>query len=103
VHGVSKTYAMTGWRIGYAAGAPSIIGAINLLQSQSSSCPSTISQHAAVAALTGPRDCVANAVEVYKRRRDVAVDVSRRSPASIASIPAAPSISFRAARHCWAG
>jgi aspartate aminotransferase len=74
VNGVSKTYAMTGWRIGYAAGAPSIIGAINVLQSQSSSCPSTISQFASVAALTGPQAFVSEAVQIYRRRRDLAVD-----------------------------
>lgn len=74
VNGVSKTYAMTGWRIGYAAGATSIVGAINVLQSQSSSCPSTISQFAALAALTGPQDFVAEASAAYRRRRDLAVD-----------------------------
>jgi aspartate aminotransferase len=74
INGVSKTYAMTGWRIGYAAGAPSIIGAINVLQSQSSSCPSTISQFASVAALTGPQAFVSEAVQIYRRRRDLAVD-----------------------------
>jgi aspartate aminotransferase len=65
---------MTGWRIGYAAGAPSIIGAINVLQSQSSSCPSTISQFASVAALTGPQEFVSEAVKIYRRRRDLAVE-----------------------------
>jgi aspartate aminotransferase len=74
VNGVSKTYAMTGWRIGYAAGSARIIGAINMLQSQSSSCPSTVSQFAAIAALTGPQDFVAEAMAVYRRRRDLAVD-----------------------------
>jgi aspartate aminotransferase len=74
VNGVSKTYAMTGWRIGYAAGAPSIIAAINVLQSQSSSCPSTISQFASVAALNGPQEFVSEAAKVYRRRRDLAVD-----------------------------
>jgi aspartate aminotransferase len=74
INGVSKTYAMTGWRIGYAAGAPSIIAAINVLQSQSSSCPSTISQYASIAALTGPQEFVSEAVKIYRRRRDLAVD-----------------------------
>jgi aspartate aminotransferase len=74
VNGVSKTCAMTGWRIGYAAGAPSIIGAINMLRSQSSSCPSTISQFASVAALTGPQEFVSEAVGIYRRRRDLAVE-----------------------------
>jgi aspartate aminotransferase len=73
VNGVSKTYAMTGWRLGYAAGSARIVGAINMLQSQSSSCPSSISQFAAIAALTGPQDFVAEAAAAYRRRRDLAV------------------------------
>jgi aspartate aminotransferase len=74
VNGVSKTYAMTGWRIGYAAGSKALIDAINVLQSQSSSCPSSISQHAALAALTGPQTSVADYAKAYARRRDAAVD-----------------------------
>ena len=74
VNGVSKTYAMTGWRIGYAAGGAPIVGAINMLQSQSSSCPSTISQFAAIAALNGPQAFVGEAAAAYRRRRDFAVD-----------------------------
>jgi len=73
VNGVSKTFAMTGWRLGYAAGSARIVGAINMLQSQSSSCPSSISQFAAIAALTGPQDFVAEAAAAYRRRRDLAV------------------------------
>ena len=59
VNGVSKTYAMTGWRLGWGVGDPGLIGAVNTLQSQSSSCPSSISQAAAVAALTGDEAFVA--------------------------------------------
>ena len=73
VSGVSKSYAMTGWRLGYAAGDPALIGAINTLQSQTSSCPSSISQAAAAAALEGPQDFIAASVPVYAERRDVAV------------------------------
>lgn len=73
VNGVSKAYAMTGWRIGYAAGAPELIAAINTLQSQTSSCPSSVSQAAAVAALNGPSDFVDETVAVYRQRRDAAV------------------------------
>ena len=75
VNGVSKSYAMTGWRLGYAVGAPGIIGAINLLQSQTSSCPSSISQAAAAAALSGDQSFVAHAREVYQARRDRAVEL----------------------------
>ena len=73
VSGVSKSYAMTGWRLGYAAGDPALVGAINTLQSQTSSCPSSISQAAAAAALEGPQDFIAESVPVYRERRDVAV------------------------------
>lgn len=71
VNGVSKTYAMTGWRIGYATGDAVLIGAINKLQSQSSSCPSSISQAAAAEALTGDQSFVAEAVATYRQRRDL--------------------------------
>lgn len=80
VNGVSKTYAMTGWRMGWGIGAPALIAAINTLQSQMSSCPSSISQAATVAALTGPQNFPAEASVVYKRRRDLAVGVLRAVP-----------------------
>lgn len=73
VNGVSKAYAMTGWRIGYAAGDPALVAAINTLQSQTSSCPSSVSQAAAVAALNGPSDFIDETVAVYRQRRDAAV------------------------------
>lgn len=73
VSGVSKSYAMTGWRLGYAAGDPALVRAINTLQSQTSSCPSSISQAAAAAALDGPQDFIADSVPVYRARRDAAV------------------------------
>lgn len=71
VNGVSKTYAMTGWRIGYGTGEVSVVKAINKLQSQSSSCPSSISQAAAAEALAGDQSFVASAVETYRGRRDL--------------------------------
>jgi aspartate aminotransferase len=80
VNGVSKTYAMTGWRIGYAAGPKTLIDAINVLQSQSSSCPSSISQQAALAALTGPQASVGAYARAYARRRDLAVDLLNAIP-----------------------
>ncbi|WP_350005074.1 MULTISPECIES: aspartate transaminase [Pseudarthrobacter] len=73
VNGVSKAYAMTGWRLGYAAGPAPLIAAINKLQSQISSCPSSVSQAAAAAALTGSQDFVRDSVETYRKRRDTAV------------------------------
>ncbi|QUH02278.1 aspartate transaminase [Saccharopolyspora erythraea] len=69
-NGVSKTYAMTGWRIGYGAGAADLVAAINKLQSQISSCPSSVSQAAAVAALGGKQDFVGEMVATYRSRRD---------------------------------
>lgn len=73
VNGVSKAYAMTGWRLGYAVGPAPLIASINKLQSQISSCPSSISQAAAAAALTGDQSFVAECVEAYRGRRDAAV------------------------------
>ncbi|MGO1838048.1 MAG: aspartate transaminase [Candidatus Microbacterium stercoravium] len=75
VNGVSKSYAMTGWRLGYAVGDPAVIRAINLLQSQTSSCPSSITQAAAAEALTGDQTFVAQSVAVYRQRRDRAVEL----------------------------
>lgn len=80
VNGVSKTYAMTGWRIGYGAGNSSLIAAINKLQSQMSSCPSSISQVATVEALTGDQAAIAAMCAVYKRRRDLAVSLLNAIP-----------------------
>lgn len=70
VNGVSKTYAMTGWRIGYAAGPKDIVAALDMLQSQSTSNPSSVSQAAALAALTQPADFLAGWVATYRERRD---------------------------------
>jgi aspartate aminotransferase len=71
VNGVSKTYAMTGWRLGWGLGDAALIGTVNTLQSQSSSCPSSISQAAAVAALTGDDTFVRRSVAAYRERRDL--------------------------------
>ncbi|MDO5528844.1 MAG: pyridoxal phosphate-dependent aminotransferase [Paracoccus sp. (in: a-proteobacteria)] len=73
MNGVSKAYAMTGWRIGYGAGPAELIGAMAKLQSQSTSNPSTISQHAALAALNGPQDYIAQSRAAFARRRDLVV------------------------------
>ncbi len=70
INSVSKTYAMTGWRLGYAAGPPRLIEAMAMLQGQSTSNPSTIAQAAAAAALSGPQDRVAPMVEEFRVRRD---------------------------------
>jgi aspartate aminotransferase len=72
-NGVSKAYAMTGWRLGYAGGPAALVAAINKLQSQMSSCPSSISQAAAAEALTGDQAFVRESVNVYRERRDAAI------------------------------
>ncbi|KAA0914771.1 pyridoxal phosphate-dependent aminotransferase [Aquicoccus porphyridii] len=74
-NGVSKAYAMTGWRIGYAAGPRELIGAMRKIQSQSTSNPSSISQWAAVEALNGPHDFIARNNATFKRRRDLVVSM----------------------------
>ena len=72
-NGVSKTYAMTGWRIGYLAGPQPVIKAATKIQSQSTSNPNSIAQKAALEALTGPQDCISKMVSAFKERRDYIV------------------------------
>jgi aspartate aminotransferase len=75
MNGVSKSYCMTGWRIGYAAGPENLIKAMGKLQSQSTSNPSSIAQWAAVEALNGPQDFIAKHNDVFKERRDLVVSM----------------------------
>ncbi len=75
VNGVSKAYAMTGWRIGYAAGPQELIGAMRKVQSQSTSNPCSISQWAAVEALNGPHDFIAENNAAFVRRRNLVVEM----------------------------
>jgi aspartate aminotransferase len=75
VNGVSKAYAMTGWRIGYAGGPAMLIKAMATLQSQSTSNPSSISQWAAVEALNGPQDFIPKNAEIFRQRRDLVVSM----------------------------
>ncbi len=74
MNGVSKAYAMTGWRIGYATGPQWLLQAMEKLQGQQTSGASSISQHSALAALSGPQDFVAHTRRVFERRRDAVVD-----------------------------
>lgn len=69
VNGVSKTYAMTGWRIGYVAGPRQIVAAMTKIQSQSTSNPNSIAQKAAIEALTGPQDSIHEMLEAFDERR----------------------------------
>ena len=73
-NGVSKAYAMTGWRIGYAGGPEHLIAAMRKIQSQSTTNPCSISQWAAVEALNGPQEFLGEWVEVFKRRRNLVVE-----------------------------
>ncbi|MEM7268573.1 MAG: pyridoxal phosphate-dependent aminotransferase [Pseudomonadota bacterium] len=75
VNGVSKAYAMTGWRIGYAGGPEQLIGAMRKVQSQSTSNPCSVSQAAAVEALNGPQDYIPWSREHFQRRRDLCVSM----------------------------
>ncbi|WP_424942767.1 pyridoxal phosphate-dependent aminotransferase [Aliiroseovarius crassostreae] len=74
-NGVSKAYAMTGWRIGYAAGPVELIAAMRKIQSQSTSNPCSVSQWAAVEALNGPQDYIAENNATFVRRRDLVVEM----------------------------
>lgn len=74
VNGVSKAYSMTGWRIGYGAGPADLIKAMAVVQSQSTSNPSSVGQAAAIEALTGPQDLLAERRNSFRTRRDLVVD-----------------------------
>jgi len=80
VNGVSKAYAMTGWRIGYAAGPVELVKAMRKLQSQSTTNPCSISQWAAVAALDGPQDFLIERNAAFLRRRDMVVAAMNACP-----------------------
>ena len=75
LNGMSKAYCMTGWRVGYAAGAPELIKAMNMIASQSTTSTSTISQWAAVEALRGPQEFIAEHNIIFKERRDLVVSM----------------------------
>jgi aspartate aminotransferase len=80
VAGVSKTYSMTGWRIGWTIAPEPLSKAIGNLQSQETSNPCSISQHAAIAALTGPQECVAEMLQAFEKRRDLVAKRLRGMP-----------------------
>ena len=74
INGVSKGYAMTGWRIGFGAGDEKLIKAMGIIQSQSTSCPSSISQSASVEAFNGPQDFIKPNAVLFQKRRDLVVN-----------------------------
>jgi aspartate aminotransferase len=87
VNGVSKAYAMTGWRIGYAAGPEPLIKAMRMIQSQSTSNPCTISQWAAVEALNGPQDYIRDSLPVFQKRRDLVVSMLNKATGIVCPTP----------------
>ncbi|MFO8155337.1 MAG: pyridoxal phosphate-dependent aminotransferase [Pseudomonadota bacterium] len=80
LNGVSKAYAMTGWRIGYAAGPKPLIAAMKTIQSQSTSNPASISQAAATAALEGDQSCIDTMVAAFRRRHDFVIEGLAKLP-----------------------
>jgi len=74
VNGFSKSYAMTGWRLGYATAPPEILDAMLKIQQHSTSCATSFAQYGAVAALTGAQDCIAEMVSEFRARRDILID-----------------------------
>jgi aspartate aminotransferase len=87
VSGVSKTYAMTGWRVGFATGPKRLIKAMVTMQGHVSAGISSVGQAAAAAALDGPQDAVAPMVAAYQRRRDLVVEALNRAPGMICHKP----------------
>ena len=87
MNGVSKAYAMTGWRIGFGSGPGWLVEAMEKLQGQQTSGASTISQHAALAALTGPQDFIAQSRAVFQRRRDTVVAALNQAPGLQCQVP----------------
>ena len=87
VNGVSKAYAMTGWRIGWMAAEPWVVKACQKLQSQYTSCSCSIAMKAAEAAYTGDQKCVADMCEAFRRRRDLVVRLAKDIPGFEVTIP----------------
>jgi len=87
INGVSKPYSMTGWRIGYAAGAKEVIAAMTNLQDHSTSNPTSFAQRGAVAALTGTQEPVAQMVSEFRKRRDYMVEKLNQIPGVSCALP----------------
>lgn len=87
INGVSKAYAMTGWRIGFMAGPTDIVKATTKLQGQYTSNPSSIAQKAAEAAYTGSQECVREMNEAFRRRRDLVVKLASEIPGLKVNVP----------------
>ncbi len=100
MNGCSKAYAMTGWRIGYAGGPKALIRALDKLQSQSTTNASSVSQAAALAALTGPQEFIGGMVETYRQRRDLVVSMLNEAPGIVCQKPEGAFYVFPSMRGC---
>ena len=87
INGVSKAYAMTGWRIGWMAAEPWVVKACQKLQSQYTSCSCSIAMKAAEAAYTGDQQCVAEMCDAFRRRRDLVVRLAKEIPGFEVTVP----------------
>jgi aspartate aminotransferase len=87
ISGASKTYAMTGWRMGWAVAPPTVAKAMADIQSQETSCPSSVSQYATIAALEGPQDCVARMLREYEARRELVFARLKAMPGLRLNVP----------------
>jgi aspartate aminotransferase len=87
MNGVSKAYAMTGWRIGFGTGPRWLLDAMEKLQGQQTSGASSVSQHAALAALTGPQHFIAESRSVFEQRRDLMVKLLNQAPGLTCAVP----------------
>lgn len=98
-NGVSKAYAMTGWRIGYGGAPKQLIKAMSIVQSQATSCPSSISQAAAVEALSGSQDVIYQRLKQFETRRDFVVDGLNKLDNVICSNPNGAFYTFAYCKH----
>ena len=100
MNGVSKAYAMTGWRIGYAGGDATLIKAMAKIQSQSTSCPSSISQAAVQAALTGPQDFMKTWNGSFQKRRDLTVSMLNAAAGISCPTPSGAFYAYPSIKDC---
>ncbi len=103
VNGVSKAYAMTGWRIGYAGGPRELVAAMRTIQTQSTTNPSSISQWAALEALEGPQDYIATSRPVFQARRDMVVELLDDTPGISCQSPKGAFYVFPSVAGCIGG
>jgi len=87
INGFSKTYAMTGWRLGYAVAKSEVIGAMQRIQQATTTCPVSFIQMAGLEALNGPQDCVMRMVKEYDKRRKAIVEELKGIPEITCSMP----------------